>query len=59
MGVTSAARKTKAPSTETVAHLTIVADTMHALLVRRADELAGCIENSPEAARVGGDRGRA
>jgi hypothetical protein len=35
-------------SPEAVAHLASVADKMHALLVTRADELAGCTENSPE-----------
>ena len=44
MGLTSAARKTKAPSAETVAHLATVADGLHALLVKRADELAGCLK---------------
>ena len=52
MGVTSAARKTKALSTETVAHLATVADGLHALLVRRADNLAGRTENSPEEAEL-------
>jgi hypothetical protein len=31
-----------------VAHLANVADAMHALLVRRADELEGCLEGSAE-----------
>jgi hypothetical protein len=37
-------------SPEAVAHLARVADSMHALLVRRADELDGCTEGSPEEA---------
>ena len=37
-------------SPEAVAHLAGVADGMHALLVRRADELDGCTEGSPEEA---------
>jgi hypothetical protein len=41
--------KTKeAKSGDAVAHLATVADAMYALLVRRADELVGCTENSPE-----------
>jgi hypothetical protein len=32
----------------------IVADTMHAVLVRRADALAGCLEASAEGGFVGG-----
>ena len=52
MGLTSAARKTKAPSAETVAHLATVADGLHALLVKRADELAGCVEGSAEEAEL-------
>ena len=52
MGLTSAARKTKAPSAETVAHLATVADGLHALLVKRADELAGCVEGSAEVAEL-------
>ncbi len=35
-------------SPEAVAHLAGVADAMHAVLVRRADELGGCTEGSPE-----------
>jgi hypothetical protein len=35
-----------------VAHLANVADAMHALLVRRADELEGCIEGSAEGAEL-------
>jgi hypothetical protein len=37
-------------SPEAVAHLAGVADAMHALLVRRADEFDGCTEGSPEEA---------
>jgi hypothetical protein len=37
-------------SPEAVAHLAGVADGMHAVLVRRADELDGCTEGSPEEA---------
>lgn len=33
---------------EALAHLTSVADRMHALLVERADVLIGCLEGSPE-----------
>ena len=47
----SAAKKTKERadnSTEAVSRLSSVTDRMHALLVARADELMGCIENSPE-----------
>jgi hypothetical protein len=36
----------------TVAHLAGVADAMHALLIKRADDLAGCIEGSPEEAEL-------
>ena len=39
-----------ANATEGVAQLTKVADAMHALLVKRSDELEGCIEGSPEEA---------
>jgi hypothetical protein len=35
-----------------VAHLANVADAMHALLLRRADELEGCIEGSAEDAEL-------
>ena len=35
---------------EPIAHLTVVSDAMHALLVKRADELEGCIDGSPEEA---------
>jgi len=35
-----------------VAHLANVADAMHALLVRRADELEGCIEGPAEGAEL-------
>ena len=37
---------------EPTAHLTVVSDAMHALLVKRADELEGCIEGSPEEAEI-------
>jgi hypothetical protein len=43
---TSAARKM--PSPGPVAHFTRVADGVHALLVKHADALEGCIEGSPE-----------
>jgi hypothetical protein len=52
MSVTSAARKTKAPSIETLGHLATVADGLHALLVKRADDLAGCVEGSAEEAEL-------
>ena len=45
---TTSTGKREAKSTDAVAHLTGVADAMHALLVKRADDLAGCIEGSPE-----------
>jgi hypothetical protein len=35
-----------------VAHLSGVADAMHTLLVKRADDLMGCIEGSPEEAEL-------
>jgi hypothetical protein len=35
-------------SPEAVAHLAGVADAMHALLIKRADELVGSVEGSPE-----------
>jgi hypothetical protein len=50
--IASAVRKTKASGSEPVAHLASVTDTMHALLVKRADELVGCTENSPEEAEL-------
>ena len=37
---------------EPIAHLTVVSDAMHALLIKRADELEGCIEGSPEKAEL-------
>ena len=40
----------RANSAELVAQLTKAADAMHALLVKRSDELEGCIEGSPEEA---------
>ena len=51
---TSVVRKTarSTTSTEAVAHLTAEADALHALLVKRADELVGCIEGSPEEAEL-------
>ena len=42
----------KMPSPGPVAHFTRVADTMHALLVKRADEIQGCAEGSPEEAEL-------
>jgi hypothetical protein len=56
----STARKTKehgepgrvAVSAKAVAHLADVTDAMHALLVKRADELMGCIEGSAEEAEL-------
>jgi hypothetical protein len=45
-------RARRAKSTEVVAHLANVTDAMHALLVKRADELGGCIEGSPEEAEL-------
>lgn len=45
--------KTKeAKSGDAVVHLATVADAMHAVLVKRADELSGCIEVSPEAVEL-------
>ena len=42
-------RETTSPVThEPIAHLTVVSDAMHALLIKRADELVGCTEGSPE-----------
>lgn len=41
--------KTKeAKSGDAAQHLATVADAMRTLLLRRADELASCTENSPE-----------
>ena len=37
---------------EPIAHLTVVSDAMHALLIKRADELVGCTEGSPEEAEL-------
>jgi hypothetical protein len=45
---TSPGAKKEVKPTRAVAHLTGVADAMHALLVRRADDLAGCNEGSHE-----------
>jgi hypothetical protein len=42
----------KMPSPGPVAHFTRVADAMHALLVKRADEIEGCTEGSPEEAEL-------
>jgi hypothetical protein len=39
-------------SPEAVAHLAGVADAMHALLIKRADELVGCVEGSLEEAEL-------
>jgi hypothetical protein len=39
-------------SPEAVARLAGVADAMHALLIKRADELVGCTPNSPEEAEL-------
>ncbi len=44
----SEGRTKEAKSGDAVAHLATVAGAMHALLLRRADELARCTENSPE-----------
>ena len=50
----SPARKAKerSDSTEAVTRLSAATDAMHALLVKRADELMGCTENSPEEAEL-------
>jgi hypothetical protein len=51
----SPARKAKERSdnsTEAVARLSAVTDAMHALLVKRADELMGCTEKLPEEAEL-------
>ena len=47
LGYTFAGGEWKAPA-GTVASLVPEADAMHGQLVRRADDLAGCTENSPE-----------
>ncbi len=39
-------------STEALSHLSEITDAMHAMLVRRADELVDCTENSPEEAEL-------
>ena len=41
------------PSPGPVAHITRVADAMHALLVKRADQLEGCTEGSAEEVEYG------
>jgi len=45
---TASTGKKEAKSTHAVEHLTGLADALHALLVKRADDLAGCVEGSPE-----------
>ena len=53
--MTSVVRKAKAPSSKpagAVEHLTDAADAMHAALVKRADNLMGCLEGSPEEAEL-------
>jgi hypothetical protein len=47
LGYTFAGGDWKAPA-GTVASIVPESDAMHAQLVRRADDLAGCTENSPE-----------
>jgi hypothetical protein len=48
---TAAARESQAPGQpEAIADLEGVTDAMHALLIKRADELVGCTESSPEEA---------
>ena len=37
---------------EPIVHLTVVSDAMHGLLIKRADELVGCTEGSPEEAEL-------
>ena len=53
---TAAARKKQpahsSKATEPVAHLSDAADAMHAALVKRADDLMGCLEGSPEEAEL-------
>jgi len=52
---TVAARTSKQRSSdpaEAVTRLSAVTDAMHALLVKRADELIGCTENSHEEAEL-------
>jgi hypothetical protein len=41
------------PQTKARPRLLSVADAMHALLIRRADELQGCAEGSAEEAELG------
>jgi len=50
----TAAAKKKQPGRAAgpVAHLTDAADAMHAALVKRADDLMGCLEGSPEEAEL-------
>jgi hypothetical protein len=45
-------RRNPFSSGNAVEHLTDVADAMHALLIKRADDLAGCVEGSPEEAEL-------
>ena len=57
MPASSAGKTKKHPnspelSQSSVTQLTKVADAMHALLVKRADELEGCTEGSPEEAEL-------
>jgi hypothetical protein len=57
MPVSSAGKTKKHPnspelSQSSVTQLTKVADAMHALLVKRADELDGCTEGLPEEAEL-------
>ena len=51
----SAARKRTGRSSASVGafeHLTYAADAMHAALMKRADDLMGCLEGSPEEAEL-------
>jgi hypothetical protein len=45
-------RNTAGAVAETLSHLSKVTDATHAMLVRRADALMGCTENSPEEAEL-------
>jgi hypothetical protein len=52
MRIKTAVKAKAETSGNAVEHLTDVADVMHALLIKRADDLAGCVEGSPEEAEL-------